>query len=110
VNNLLKVSLFLIILIIPVFVFLNLPEITGRADIFYSLETRGQILSILYNNMNYKDIFLGKGLGVGTNSAITILKSGQIPIKFSENDLAFISDSQYTSLLSQAGVFSLIFF
>jgi len=110
VNNLLKISVFLIILIIPVFIFLNLPEITGRADIFYSLEARGQILSILYNNMNYKDIFLGKGLGVGTNSTITILKSDQIPIEFNENDLAFISDSQYTSLLSQAGVFSLIFF
>lgn len=105
-----KVAISLIILLIPIFTFLNLPEITGRENIFVSLEDRKGILLDTLEKMSYKDILIGKGLGVGTNSAITILESSQIPIEFDKEELTFISDSQYISLISQAGIFSLIFF
>lgn len=81
-----------------------LPAMTDRSDIFLSGQGRITVITDYFSdNLSTSDIFLGKGLGYGTNSLYTIFP--EIGEQF-----GFIPDSMYISMVAQIGVLGLGFF
>ena len=82
---------------------LNLDKFTFREDIYVSGLERLEILFDFFQSSSITQIFLGKGLGIGTNTLYTAFPDiadeyGQIP------------DSLYISLLYQTGIIGLAVF
>ncbi|MGE5295060.1 MAG: hypothetical protein ACM3VT_09545, partial [Solirubrobacterales bacterium] len=98
----------------PLFVFLAagvwmfLPILTRRPAVFRSANTRIGILSDVFLSCNLKEFFLGQGLGIGSNTAVTLGKMN--PLVFDAGGAAFIADSLYGSLMAQVGILFLLAF
>ncbi|NIT57407.1 MAG: hypothetical protein GWN00_14600 [Aliifodinibius sp.] len=97
-----------ILLLIPLFAFANLQLLTGRSNIYISVKTRIDILVDFINSAGIKEIAIGKGLGIGSNAAVTFLRLNPVGLKGA--NMLFTSDSLYTSLIAQVGIFFVIIF
>lgn len=82
--------------------------VTGRAMIYRSLGIRLHILSDVFFSGGPMDILIGKGLGIGSNVAVTFTKLN--PLALGSPDSVFIADSLYASLMAQMGIVFLIAF
>lgn len=89
-------------------VWASLPILTGRSRVYDSANTRIGILSDIFLSCDLKEFFLGQGLGIGSNTAVTLAKMN--PGVFGEESAAFIADSLYGSLMAQVGILFLAAF
>jgi hypothetical protein len=103
-----KAAVLPIVLLIPILIFANLQFATGRRDIYKSVQGRIDILANFMSAASVKDIIIGKGLGIGSNAALTFLKLN--PMEVRGADMLFITDTLFTSVISQTGVLFLLFF
>jgi hypothetical protein len=103
-----KASLMPALLLTPIVVFFNLAWLTGRARVGASAQTRMDILGNLMDSLSMKGILIGKGLGLGSNAAVTFSRLSSA--SFEGADALFISDSLYTGLISQVGLLFLLSF
>lgn len=95
--------------IIPLF--LLLPWITGRWDIMDSLWGRLVPFEQYLGNLDMTTLLFGQGLGVGTNSVMSLLHlfPGLLPAG-TASGAVFISDSTPTALIAQMGAVGLVLF
>lgn len=103
-----KTAVMPILLLIPILAFANLQLLTGRSNIYRSVQTRIDIFVDFVSSASIKEITIGKGLGVGSNAAITFLRLN--PIGFKGANMLFVADSLYTSIIAQVGIFFLMTF
>jgi hypothetical protein len=108
VHRYIKASVLPALLLIPLWAFANLQFLTARRDIYTSVRGRMDILANLISSAGLKEIVIGKGLGVGSNAALTFLKLN--PIELRGADVLFISDSLFASIIAQAGALLLLLF
>ncbi len=108
VSQFLKAAVFPAVSLIPLIVFLNLIFFTNRPHIYRSVQTRIDILVNYFSSATIKDVLIGKGLGVGSNAALSFLKFDTFHIK--DSNMLFIADTLITSVLSQAGILFLCVF
>lgn len=108
IHTYIKASLFPTLLLIPPLILSKLRFLTGREHIFRSIQSRIDIFMNLVCSSSLKDILIGKGLGIGSNAAVTFLKLN--PLELTAREVLFISDSLFTSVMAQAGVLFLLLF
>jgi hypothetical protein len=93
-------ALLLITNSIPLAIFF-LPIISGRSDIFWSLQMR---LKVFFSILGFDNFFISNSFGYGTNSAVILSHSLNLGKK------AFVADSLFTSLVANIGVVGLLIF
>ncbi|MBC7121440.1 MAG: hypothetical protein H5T33_07760 [Candidatus Methanosuratus sp.] len=86
----------------------HLHTITGRATIYRSLWTRIGIFSDVFISAGTKEMLIGRGLGAGSNVAVTFASLN--PLASWDPDTVFIADSLYSSMIAQAGILFLVAF
>lgn len=97
-----RAAAILLLCSVLVLALLHLDVLTGRPFIYRSIGTRTRIFSDIVASAGPREILLGRGLGIGSNAAVTAGKLGG----FSPYDIqgTFIADSLYASLIAQAGI------
>lgn len=108
VHSYIKAAVLPMVLLFSVLSFANLQLLTGRSNIYRSVQGRIDIFVDFVSSAGIKEIMIGKGLGVGSNAAITFLRLN--PIELKGANMLFIADSLYTSLIAQVGIFFLMTF
>lgn len=109
VHKYVKISVVPILLYLPIWVYINLPWLTGRQRILsVSAATRYNIFGNLLAGYDVKEILIGKGLGIGSNASQTFMAFP--PINVQNADQLFLADSFYTSVISQTGILFLFLF
>jgi hypothetical protein len=108
VSPYIKASLFPLMVFTTLAVWAFLPILTRRPAVFESANSRVQILSDIFLSCNLKEFFIGRGLGIGSNIAVTLTRLD--PRAFDTGDAVFIADSLYGSLMAQAGILFLLAF
>ena len=103
-----KAAVLPIVSLIPLLAFANLQLLTGRSNIYRSVQTRIDIFVDFVSSAGIKEVTIGKSLGVGSNAAITLLRLNPIGLKGA--NMLFVADSLYTSLIAQVGIFFLMTF
>ncbi len=107
-NSYLKASLVPMFLLMACVIGGHLHTITGRATIYRSLWTRVGIFSDVFMSAGTKEMLIGRGLGAGSNVAVTFASLN--PLASWDSDTVFIADSLYASMMAQAGVLFLLVF
>jgi hypothetical protein len=103
-----KAAVFPVALLIPILVFANMVLLTGRHDIFKSVQGRINVFTNLMSTSSVKDVLIGKGLGIGSNAALSFLKLDPIAVQGAK--MLFVADTLLTSVISQTGVLFLLLF
>jgi hypothetical protein len=101
-HSYLKAAVLPLILLVLGLALLNLDVLTRRSNIYVSVESRLSILLNMITSPDILDMAIGKGLGVGSNAAITV--SRLAPNRLSTASGLFIADSLYAAILSQMGI------
>jgi hypothetical protein len=104
----LKAGVFPLLLLAPVLILTNLSFLTGRPSAFHSVESRVGIIGNLLSSMSPREMAIGKGLGVGSDVAITIQRLH--PEMLTGIDNLFGSDSLYAAMLGQMGLVFVVVF
>jgi hypothetical protein len=102
VHPYLKASILPLMVLASVAVFLSLPVLTGRPRILESAASRMGILSNVFLSPNLKELLIGRGLGIGSNVAVTFAKLNSLAPDAA--DAVFIADSLYASFMAQMGI------
>jgi len=103
-----KAAVMPVLSLIPLLAFANLQLLTGRPNIYRSVQTRIDIFVDFISSAGIKEIAIGKGLGIGSNAAVTFLRLN--PVGFKGANMLFTADSLFTSLIAQVGIFFLMTF
>jgi hypothetical protein len=104
----LKAAVLPLILLAPIVILSNLPLLTGRARAYSSVRIRSGIILDLMQSMDFREMLIGKGLGVGSDVAITVRHLN--PDILAGVDDLYYSDSIYAAMLGQMGlVFAVVF-
>jgi hypothetical protein len=91
-------------LLVAASAFFLLPQLTGRADVFASIGERGRAAAFVQviRNASARELVLGRGLGVGSNSALGV---GLAADGAGEWQLASApTDSEFVGLIAQLGL------
>jgi hypothetical protein len=108
VSPYLKAALFPLMVFTTLVVWAFLPILTRRPEVFESANTRFQILLDIFLSCNLKELLIGRGLGIGSNIAVTLTRLD--PGALDAGDAVFIADSLYGSLMAQVGILFLFGF
>lgn len=104
----LKAAIAPLLLSAPILILNNLPVLTGRPGAYRSVESRVGIITNVISSMNLGEIAFGKGLGVGSDAAVTLQRIH--PEMLAGVDYLFGADSLYAAMVGQMGVVFLAVF
>lgn len=104
----LKGATLLLLCLLSLGMLTHLDILLNRPGVYESFGTRLGLLSEVFSSFGVKEILIGRGLGVGSNAAVSIMKFD--PTVFRSVDSLLVADSLYTSFLTQAGLFFLTTF
>jgi hypothetical protein len=108
VSSHLKAAVLPTIMLSSLGVWTLMPILTRRPRVFDSADSRLRILADIFLSCSPKELLLGRGLGIGSNVAVTLVRLDSLA--FDVGGEVFIADSLYGSLMAQMGILFLLTF